>query len=336
MAARLPILEWLPAYDRRRPEGGHRGRDRGDGTHRPEGPRLRRDCRSAAAERPLRCGRGGDHLRALLHVAPDLHRAELVAGRRGGRRGPRRRPGGRRCCGARHGDHAGLRAAVPRVRSAAARVDIAVPLQGRDHRLPGGRCRRRGDRRAAQADRNGRGRRQRMAGARFVDRLARRRARRDGARGGARSRADPGPALPEACRSWCAGPRRRGDPRGARLRPRRARSRARRRRAKRASGARAAELRPDPGPHRDDRLGGVRAAADRVLADRRGRARVRRAAQVRHRCRSGVGGSGHGERRRGRLPGHAGLDESLGQLAERVGRGRDRRWRRSSPARWSC
>ena len=42
-----------------------------------------------------------------------------------------------------------------------------------------------------------------------------------------------------------------------------------------------------------------------------------------HRRRSGIGGSGHGERRRGRLPGHAGLDEPLRQLAERVGRGED-------------
>ena len=43
----------------------------------------------------------------------------------------------------------------------------------------------------------------------------------------------------------------------------------------------------------------------------------------RHRRRPGVGGAGHGERRRGRVPGDAGLDQPLGQLAERVGRGAD-------------
>ena len=90
-----------------------------------------------------------------------------------------------------------------------------------------------------------------------------------------------GLALPGAGHPGRARPRRRGDPRVARVRPRGARRRARRRRAERAAGARAAELRPGPGAHRDDRRGGDRAAADRVLADRRGRARVRRAAQVR-------------------------------------------------------
>ena len=127
---------------------------------------------------------------------------------------------------------------------------------------------------------NRRGRGQRVARARLVDRLARRRARLDGARRRARPGADPRPPLPEAGDPGCARPRRGGDPRGARVRPRGARRRARRRRAERAAGARAAELRPDPGAHRDDRRGGDRAAAHRVLADRGGRPRVRRAAQV--------------------------------------------------------
>ena len=92
-------------------------------------------------------------------------------------------------------------AAVPRVRGAAAGMDLAVPLEGRDHGVPGGRRRRRGDRRAAQDHRNRRGRGQRVARARLVDRLARRRARHDGARRRARAGADPRPPLPEAGRS---------------------------------------------------------------------------------------------------------------------------------------
>ena len=48
----------------------------------------------------------------------------------------------------------------------------------------------------------------------------------------------------------------------------------------------------------DDRDRRVRARADRLLADGRRRAGVRRPARVPHRRRPGVGGAGHGERRR--------------------------------------
>ncbi len=59
-------------------------------------------------------------------------------------------------------------------------------------------------------------------------------------------------------------------------------------------------------------------AADRLLADRGRRARVRRPASLPHRCQPGVDRPGHGERRRGRVPGNAGLDEPLRQLAQRI------------------
>ena len=83
------------------------------------------------------------------------------------------------------------------------------------------------------------------------------------------------------------------------------------------------EPRPDRAARRDDRRGGRRARAHRVLADRRRRPRVRRPAPLPRRRRPGVGRAGHGQHRRRRLPGHAGLDEPLRELAERVGRGED-------------
>ena len=46
---------------------------------------------------------------------------------------------------------------------------------------------------------------------------------------------------------------------------------------------------------------------------------VRRAPSLPHRRQPGVRRPGDGERRRGAVPGHAGLDKPLGQLAERVG-----------------
>ena len=57
-----------------------------------------------------------------------------------------------------------------------------LPLEGGRHRLPRRRRRRRRDRRAAEAHRDGRRGRQRVARARVVDRLARRRALDDAAR----------------------------------------------------------------------------------------------------------------------------------------------------------
>ena len=71
----------------RRRGGGRRGHRAG----RAEEPRLRGHRRRAAPERALRRGRGRDHLRALLHVAAHLDRAELVARRGRGRRGARDR-----------------------------------------------------------------------------------------------------------------------------------------------------------------------------------------------------------------------------------------------------
>jgi MFS superfamily sulfate permease-like transporter len=75
---------------------------------------------------------------------------------------------------------------------------------------------------------------ERVARARLVGRVARRRALVDG--GGRRARAGPHPryALPGPGRPRRARPRRRGDPRLVRVRPRSARGRARRRRAERA------------------------------------------------------------------------------------------------------
>ena len=213
MAVRLPILEWLRSYERRWLRGDVAAGIAVTALIVPKdlgyagiaGVPLQNGLYAAAA---------GAIIYALfctsrqISTGPSSSLAAVAGGAvlATGACGRRRR-------GARRGDHAGLRAAVPRVRAAAAGVDRALPLQGRDHRLPGGRRRRRGDRRAAQAHRDRCGGQERVARARVVDRLARRRARVDGGRRGARAGADPRPALPGPRRPGRAGARRRGDPR---------------------------------------------------------------------------------------------------------------------------
>ena len=81
-----------------------------------------------------------------------------------------------------------------------------------------------------------------------------------------------------------------------------------------------AERRRVPRPLRDDPRRGGRAAADRLLADRRRRAGVRRPPPLPRRRQPGVRRAGHGEPRGGRVPRDAGLDEPVGELAQRVGR----------------
>ena len=207
--------------------------------------------------------------------------------------------------------------------AAADGVDLALPLEGGRHRIPGGGRGRRGHRRALQAHGDRRRGGERVARARLVARLARRRALGDGGGGRARAGADPRAAVPRPGRAGRARARGGGDPRRRPAGPRRAWRRAGRRRAERAAVAGAARLRARQGARRDDPGGVVRAGADRLLADRRRRSGVRRPASVPHRRRPGVRGAGHGQRRRGRLPGHAGFDEPLGELAQRVCRRED-------------
>ena len=87
-----------------------------------------------------------------------------------------------------------------------------------------------------------------------------------------------------------------------------------------------------PGALLDDPRGRDRVAPDRLLADRRRCARVRGPAPLPHRRQPGVRGAGDGQRRVRGLPGDAGLDEPVGELAERVGRRPHARSRPSSPA----
>ena len=229
--------------------------------------------------------------------------------------GLERRPG--RAAGCRH--RARDRPAVHPARRLPAGMDRAVPLQGRDHGLPGGRRGRRGRRRAAQAHGNVGGGRQRLARVRDVAAIARRRGLDDGARRGGVPRGDPRPALPGARRPRRAGARRRRPGRLGALRPWRTRRRARRRRAARAAGPRAARLLPGRGPLRDDRRRGGGAAVDRLLPDGRRRPGVRGASSLSDRRQPGVRGPGDGERGRRGVPGDAGVDQPVGQLAQRVG-----------------
>ena len=71
-------------------------------------------------------------------------------------------------------------------------------------------------------------------------------------------------------------------------------------------------------PRGDDSSRVARSSADRLLADDRRRARLRDAPRISDRCRPGIGRSGNGEHRRRSPSGHAGVDESLRELLERV------------------
>ena len=129
-----------------------------------------------------------------------------------------------------------------------------------------------------------------------------------------------------------AAARRAGDPRRARarrrraarlgaVRPRRARRGARRRRAARASRSPSCPISSWSGDHYRDRSPSRRWRL--LLIGFSQTAGDARAFAARHRYRIDVNqesvGAGDGERRRGRVPGNAGVDEPLGELAERVG-----------------
>ena len=73
----------------------------------------------------------------------------------------------------------------------------------------------------------------------------------------------------------------------------------------------------------DDRDLGLRAPAHRVLPDRGRCPGIRDEASVSRRPQPGVGCPGNGEHRRRLLPGHARVDEPVGELAERSRRGQD-------------
>ena len=151
--------------------------------------------------------------------------------------------------------------------AAEARLDRPVPLQGRRHRIPRRRGRRRRHRRAPQADRHLVRRRQRLARARVVGTNAGRHPLDDAPRRSRRAGGDPRAAVhrprdPGGARAGRRRPARVGD-----LRPERARCRGRRRRPARAPRADAAGLRHRAAQPLRDRDRGGRPAADRLLAD---------------------------------------------------------------------
>ena len=96
-----------PRYDRRWLRGDIAAGVAVDRADRAEEPRLRGIAGIPMQNGLYAAAAGRDHLRAVLHVAADLDRAELLAGGRRGRRGARDRR--RRASGgaARRGDHAG-------------------------------------------------------------------------------------------------------------------------------------------------------------------------------------------------------------------------------------
>ena len=75
--------------------------------------------------------------------------------------------------------------------------------------------------------------------------------------------------------------------------------------------------------HRDDRTGGGRSALDRLLPDSGGLTGVRIQAWLPRRHRPGVGGTEHVEPRIGRVAGHPGVHEPVGEFAQRRVRRKD-------------
>ena len=216
--------------------------------------------------------------------------------------------------------------ALPGARAAANGLDRELPLQGRRHGLPGRSRRRRGRRGAAEAHRHVRRRRQRVARDRVLAGLARRDALDDGARrrrlARRRSSGCAG-SRPRSRARWCSSP--------AGCWPRRSST------STRTGSPSSATSRADfpapsfPTPASSATIIGVIAiaAVALLLIGFSQTAGDARAFAARHRYRIDVNqesvGAGDGEHRRRRVPGHAGLDEPLGQLAERGRRGADAR-----------
>ena len=140
----------------------------------------------------------------------------------------------------------------------------------------------------------------------------------DARRGRRLARGDSRVAFRGAEGSRSVGARGRRPARVAPVRSRRARSGARRAGAPRVAGSAAPGARSVHAAPPADRHRVGCAAVDRVLADRRRCPGVRDPAPVPHRRESGVDRAGHGERRRGRVPRDAGVDQPLRELAERV------------------
>ena len=316
----LPILDWLPRYDRRWLRGDVAAGIAVTALIVPKNLGLCGHRRGAAAERSLRSRGGRAHLRGVLHVAADLDRAELLAGRCRRRRGLVTGLGGDQA--------AQLVAAITLLTGllflllalfklgwiaqflskavvtgflAGAAVDVVIgelpKLTGTSAdgdsawRELGSWARTLGDIHWTTL----------LVG---VVALAVILALRFTV-----------PAVPGALVLVVGGLLALGA-----LRPGGPRRRGRRRRAARAPGTDAPGLRHRPAQPLGDHDRRGRAAADRLLADRRRRPRVRDTAPLPDRRRPGIGRTGDGERRRRRVPGHAGVDQPVGQLAERVGR----------------
>ena len=240
LARLVPAVEWLPRYDRLLLRGDVAAGIAVTALVVPKNLGYADIAGHPRPERPLRGGGGRAHLRAVLHVAADLDRTELLArGGRRRRRAVRRRRGG---AGGRAGrrDHALRRRPVPALRPLPARLARALPLEGGRHGLPGRRRDGRRDRRAAEADRDLDGGGQRLARAGLLAADARRRRPDHARRRRRRARGDPRPALPRSRRAGRARARGGRPPGLVAVRPRGARRRAGRGRAARPAGARAA------------------------------------------------------------------------------------------------
>ena len=179
----VPAVAWLPRYDRRWLRGDVIAGIAVTALIVPKNLGYAGIAGIPLAERPLRGGGRRDHLRALLHVAADLDRAELVArGGRGRRRDRRPALAGEEAAQLVAAITLATGAAVPAARHLQAGLDRAVPVQGGRHRLPRRRRHRRRHRRAAQAHRHGRGGDSAWRELASLDRVARRHARDDAAR----------------------------------------------------------------------------------------------------------------------------------------------------------
>ena len=317
----VPIVGWLRGYDRRWLRGDLIAGVAVAALIVPEEPRLRGHRGDPAAERAVRGSRRRHPVRDLRDLPADLDRPELGPGRGGGQRGRGRRasPATTDVASFVAVHHAGLRRAVPAARRAQDGLDRAVPVAGRGHRLPVRRGDRRRDRRAPQAHR-------------APTSPARTRSRSCGP-GSGRSATPAWRRCSSAASpsSSCSGVRVVapqvpgalvlvvGRAAGVlAVRPRRPRRRPGRRRAQRACPSSSV---PDLELLWDHAGTIALAAVALVLIGFSQTAGdcpdVRGQAPLPDRHQPGVGGAGHGQRRRRPVPGDAGLDQPVRQLAQR-------------------
>ena len=240
LARLLPIVSWLPAYDRRWLRGDVAAGIAVTALIVPKNLGYA-GIAGVPLENGLYAAAAGALVYALFCTSRHISTGPVLLARScRGRRGARDRARREGRGPARRRDHARHRSALPAPRDLPDGLDRPVPLQGGRDRLPRRRRDRRDDRRAPQAHGHLLERRQRLARAVHLDPGARRHPLAHAGRRARLPRGDPRPALHCACDPGRPRARRGRARRLGALRPRRPRRGAGRARAARTALAGAA------------------------------------------------------------------------------------------------